>query len=390
MKDERNVVVFNKLLENRESWINDSVSKKIQFFVLPMDVRKKAEKPFFSDGDCKSYWYSYTFHNILAMERNICFGLEISSGLLSTDNYLITDSGFFYLKKVPGTRTDRKGKVESITHHIPELIGFWEIAMYGAISAKKKFFGGTSESKSDVQLTGDFKIESVKNEIAFYFEEIIKIVKEELNDYESNLANSKESLSSEMTQSITSASSFDQFISLNEEKIANIDVKHLHSFVKLASFLETKEKSISKQTDGLIKSTYEIQDLPDLKEKIYSQIYLYNSLYVLSINMVVSLMEGKTLMFFKIYELFDRQGVFNSEWQKGISNILIDIDKSVKEVINRIDYLEASLSSEIRALEYSISDKLIDMQSSVETSLGSLNTKIGYSNLISTINLIKK
>jgi hypothetical protein len=262
--------------------------------------------------------------------------------------------------------------------------------MYGEVTAKKKFFGGTSESKSDVQLSSDFKIEGVKNEIAFYFEEIIKIVKEELKDYESNLANSKESLSTEMTQSITSASSFDQFISLNEEKIANIDIKHLHSFVKLASFLETKEKSITKQTEGLIKSSFEIKDLPDLKDKISSQINLYNSLYVLSINMVVSLMEGKTLMFFKIYELFDRQGVFNSEWQKGISNILIDIDKSVKEVINRIDYLEASLSSEIRSLEYSISDKLIDMQSSVETSLGSLNGQIGYSNLVSTINLIKK
>jgi hypothetical protein len=80
----------------------------------------------------------------------------------------------------------------------------------------------------------------------------------------------------------------------------------------------------------------------------------------------------------------------HSEWQKGISNILIDIDKSVKEVINRIDYLEASLSSEIRTLESSISDKMIDMQSSVVNSLGSLNNQIGYSNLVSTINLIKK
>jgi hypothetical protein len=388
--EERNVIVSNKLKEKLSEWIEDSKSKKINIFINPLDVLKKAKEPFFSDGDCKPYWFSYTYHREMPKEDEIVFGIEISSGLLSTDNYLFTTSGFHYLKGVPGKRTDKKGNVESITHYIPERLEFWEIAQYGAITAKKKFFGGDSDSKSDIQFSSDFKIEGVKNEIAAYFEEIIGLIKNELLEYESNLSMTKENLTIEMTQTITSASGFDEFLSNNEEKIASIEVKHLHSFVKLASFLQTKESSISKQTNYIINSSYELQELPDLKEKISSQINLYNSMYLLSINMVVALLEGKSIMFFKIYELFDRQGVFNSEWQKGITNILVDIDSNIKEVVNRIDFLETSLSSEIRLLESSISDKLLDMQGSVENSLGNLNGKIGYSNLISTINLVKK
>lgn len=386
--EERDLIVSNKLREKLVSWIDNSKSKGLKIFFTPDDVLKKAKEPLFSDEDLKSYWYSYTFHKAIPAEKDILFGIEIP-GLLSNDNYLFTTSGFYYLKEKKGTKIDKKGNSRPVTHHIPTCIDFWEIAHYGSIIPKKKLFGGTSETKSDIVLSNDFKIEGVKNEIAAYFREIINITKVTLAEYESDLTTLKQSLTSEMSQSITSASGFDEFISLNEDKIASIDVKHLHSFVKLAAFLETKEKSISDQSSYLINSTYELQEIPELKEKINKQIGLYNSLYILSINMVVALMDGKSIMFFKIYELFDRQGVFNSEWQKGITNILVDINKNVKEVINRIDYLEASLSSEIRVLESSLSDKILDLQGSVENSLGNLNAKIGYSNLISTVQLAK-
>ena len=387
MNDERDLTVSKNLEEKLQAWIDRSKELKLSIFLNSGEVRSKSKKPLFSSGDSKPYWFSYTYHNVIGNSTRILFGMELG-GLLSTENVLFTADGFYYFKKETNYVYDKKGNKVPEKHYIPDLVPYFIVATDSSVLPTKKFFGGTSDKKCDVNIGGYFKIE-IKKEIAHFFEEIIEVIKTSLDNYSNELSSSKEKMVSVVSESITSSIDFEDFIMQHEEKIAKIDVKHLHSFVKLSSFLTTKENSIKSQSAYLIEKTYELGDLSDLQEKINSQISLYNSLYLLSINMVVALLEEKSIMFFKIYELFDRQGVFNSVWQKEISNILNEVNLNIKEVINKIDNLEFSLASEIRSLESSLSDRILDMQKSTEESLGAIGARINYGNMINTIHVIK-
>jgi len=42
--------------------------------------------------------------------------------------------------------------------------------------------------------------------------------------------------------------------------------------------------------------------------------------------------------YFKIYEVFEKNGVFDSTWQKNVSNEFKVINHSLNELINSIDY----------------------------------------------------
>jgi hypothetical protein len=388
MNDERDLIVSKNLKEKLNNWIEKSAELKLNIFLTAGEVRSKAKKPLFSSGDSKPYWYSYTHHNIIGKSVEIIFGMELG-GMLSSENVLFTREGFYYFRKETEYVLDKKGNKNPVKHYIPELIPYYLVSGASKVEAAKKFFGGASEKKSEVNIGGEYKIE-LKKEIADFFIEIIDVVKSSLENYSLDLSTSKEKMITGISLSVTSANEFEEFIMLHEDKIAKIDVKHLHSFVKLSSFLSTKENSIKSQSNYLIEKTYEIGDLNDLQEKINNQISLYHSLYLLSINMVVALIEEKSIMFFKIYELFDRQGVFNSVWQKEISNILNEVNSNIKEVINKIDSLEFTLGAEIRSLENSLSDRILDMQKSTEESLGSIGARINYGSMVSTMDLLKK
>lgn len=385
---ERNTKISDKLKTKLDSWKENSKKQKIDLFLSPEEVLKKAKKPLFDDEDFKPYWYAFAYHNCI-QNNDVIFGIEIP-GFLNDDKFLFTVNGIFYFKKKKEHRIKSNGKSgEEGTRHIPTLIDFETLSIVGNIKPSKKFFGGESASKSNIELDSDFILYGIKNEVAYYFGEIIQTIKESLIDYESSLTDSKQLLTTEISK-ITSASGFDDVISSNETQIQSIDPKHLHDFVKISSFLKTKEESIRRQSAYLIESAYDFSEVSDLKEMLNNQVGNYTSLYLLSINMVVALIDGHSLTYFKIYEIFDKYGVFNSQWQNEINDSLLDINTNVKKVINSIESLEMSFTLEIRSLEYSLSDKILEMHSSVEKRLGDIDAKIGYSNLLSTIRMIKK
>lgn len=381
---ERDIHVVEVLRSKLEGWLEWQKVNKMNFILTGEKVQSASKEPFFSNADLKPYWYSYRFHREVPATDNIVFGLEING-----ENILVTSNGLHYLMRKQGTKVLKGGKTQDVTHHIPKRIDFEDIANYANILPKEKFFGGLSNTKSNIHFDARFKLNGVKNEYCNFFKEFFESIKLCLENYEQTLGETKQVLTQELSKNIISAQGFDAFLGEQEENISRIDIKHLHSFVKLAAFLQTKEKAILDQSSFLIEMSYELQEIPELRQKINSQIELYNSMYLLSLNMVVALTENKSIMFFKIYELFDKHGVFNSEWQNGLTSILKDVNTNVKQVINSINNLEASLSSEIRMLEYSLADKINDLQSSVKESLGGLDAKIGYTNLISTVQLLR-
>ena len=69
-----------------------------------------------------------------------------------------------------------------------------------------------------------------------------------------------------------------------------------------------------------------------------------------SINMVGSLMGDDLVSFYEIYEVFDKLGVFNSNWENEISGQLSQIGNSILDLIDSIHEMENNIVVELKKI----------------------------------------
>ncbi len=170
----------------------------------------------------------------------------------------------------------------------------------------------------------------------------------------------------------------------NQEKIILKDRNYVQQFIKISSYLNTKKNNIQVIFNSLkeLKTDFQIEERKGL---IKNQIFTYELLLFNSINMLTALIDDNMIVFFEIYEKFDKLNIFNSNWENEISNKLNNIDKKLDDVINSIDKMETKLVHEIQNLSYTTQSSFDNLNISVSKHLSEINSKLNINNLLNGI-----
>ena len=187
---------------------------------------------------------------------------------------------------------------------------------------------------------------------------------------------------------IIESDDFKKLLSKHESQIKDIDKSHIHKFVKLSNYLKKRRENIQSIFSALLTEDETLTKI-ELFGVLKNQIHNYEVLTVHSINMIISLVEGKDIIFYEIYESFDKLNVFNSNWENELSEKLTDIEtnltRGLKEIMYSIQEMEISIGNGLKHLSYVTEDSFKNLELSVTEELKSVNSSIKFNNLLTGI-----
>ena len=180
---------------------------------------------------------------------------------------------------------------------------------------------------------------------------------------------------------------------MHQKEIIKIDRNYVKQFVQVSNYLNTKKRTIIQivQTlthfskNGKFKESYSTQDILKLVNKyietLSDDVHVLSVLLLYSIQMVESLLKDDMILFYEIYERFDKLNMFDSKHERdlitGIDNInqnLSGVLISLDDLISQIHYTGNDIINSIDELGYTFRDSANDIQTSLEKVESSINT----------------
>ena len=275
----------------------------------------------------------------------------------------------------PWTRVKRKkiqfygNKPVSKYEHLPEYEGSWNTKETGTIFKIKekerlnwiiKNIDKSDFGISDYFENQDNKVLTKKNKITTFF--------------------NKNKITLE-------GKDFEVLLKKHQTKIIDIDRNYIKQFVKVSSYLRTKNLNIL-TIFNLVKKTKTIEDFELYEGFLKNEVYLFNLVLFNSLNMIISLIEDEMITFYEIYDMFDKLNIFDSNWEIEVSQKLENIDTKLDELINSIDKMSMKLTLQLQQLFIEnektnriLSEELKSINSSIDSN--------GLLQLISTYQLYK-
>ena len=184
----------------------------------------------------------------------------------------------------------------------------------------------------------------------------------------------------------------DDFILLvqtNQQKIIEFDKSenkdYIKLFVQVHERIELKKNNINNLFEEILnyKGPYdENTNHKSFIQIIENEIHSYNVLLTNSIFMVSSLINDDRITFYKIYQSFDKLEIFNSNFENESLKQLKSINNNLIEVVNSIEQMNFSITSELQELNY-ITGKNTEL---IQESLNQINSSININTLINSIN----
>jgi len=200
-----------------------------------------------------------------------------------------------------------------------------------------------------------------------------EIEKKKLEEAQEKIISKLDKAGTGVVDEIENNDEFKKLLNKYEKEIAEIDRKHIKDFVKLSSYLKTKEKNIQLIFNS-IKDTANAKDLNKYVGILNNEIHSYKLILFNSLNMIVALVENKPIIFYEIHESFDKLDVFNSNWENEISGKLSNIGDGLNDLMYSIHEMGADIVAEIGNLSYvtedssrMLAEKLEEVDSSVKT-----------------------
>ena len=195
---------------------------------------------------------------------------------------------------------------------------------------------------------------------------------------------------------IESVNGLDELLRKFQADIIKIDRNYVQNFVKTSQFLKIKRDNMIR-VYGFLRSTNDISDLNGASDLLKEEKYKYDLILLHSMTMLSSLVDDDMITFYESYELFDKFGIFNSQWQNETSQKLQGIDDSINSVGNMlgsilIDILrqtqkmEASIVGAINNLTYVTSNGFANLDASLSKKLASIDSRLRTGNLVASIN----
>lgn len=243
---------------------------------------------------------------------------------------------------------------------------------------------------------------SLKKEDSLHEEldKVFKLYFKDLSDYNINLKNqqekkfktSKENLIKDLDKDrngiidiIEINDDFKNLLSKHQEIIIETDKKYIHNLVKISNYLKEKRNNIQLIFDKIVEND-SIDDHHEYTGILKNEIYTYELILLHSLSMVVSIKEKDLITFYEIYEQFDKLKIFESNWEKEISESLKDISKNLGELIYSINEMNFEIINKLDELNYITEKSFNNLSDSISNELQSINSSIDTNTLVNTIN----
>ena len=167
----------------------------------------------------------------------------------------------------------------------------------------------------------------------------------------------------------------------NEVKVED---RHMQDFIKLSKYIKQSKKDIQ-QIFEWIKESKNAEYINDYVGVLKNQINHLESMLLHSISMVVALKENDKATFYEIHEAFDEMNVFDSQWQKDISEKLSDVSSGLSKLISSVDSMNRNITKSINELTYITDSNFKSLNSSISSELNSINSSIKFNNLLTLV-----
>ena len=193
-----------------------------------------------------------------------------------------------------------------------------------------------------------------------------------LNDYKSHILHELDKDGNGEVD-VIEGNDFNLLLNNHQKSIVEVDRDYVQKFIKISSYLKTKEKNI--QT--IFKSIEKIPDkkmLNECVEILKDEIHTYNLILFNSLNMIVSLVEDDMITFYEIHEMFDTLNIFDSKHEKDVSQRLTNIGDGLEGLMYEIRDMGSQISNSIGELSYvtkesnrQLTEQLNEIDSSIQT-----------------------
>ncbi len=175
---------------------------------------------------------------------------------------------------------------------------------------------------------------------------------------------------------------FDLYLNSNEEKISKIKKEHVKDFVMISNHLNEYKKNIQ-STFNSISETKNEEDLKHYVDVIQKNIHGWQLLQANGIYMIDSLIDERNIQFFKLYQSFEKLGVFDTTWQKNISEQLQLLNFNISNLIDATESMSNGIISAIGDLTYATEKQT----EKISGNISSLDSSVKFGNLLSAINV---
>lgn len=189
-------------------------------------------------------------------------------------------------------------------------------------------------------------------------------------------------------------------------QIQNTDVSFVKCMVQIQSFLKTKKELINALSNDLKKINFEKmesidEDIYVSRDEIFLMVnYLKEEFYSFqvsmcsAVSMILAIVRKDALTYFEIYEVFDQNNVFISNWQKSINQHFDELKQEfstgITTIVNEINQLESNLISRLTSLSLFNENRIDDLSKVIENEMGSIHSTLRFNNLLQIINFYKK
>ena len=170
----------------------------------------------------------------------------------------------------------------------------------------------------------------------------------------------------------------------HQKKIIEVDKQYIQNFVKVSNYLKTKRQNIQ-DIFSSIKITKNQLQLNENVGILKNQIHTYELLLFHSLNMIISIVEDDLIIFYEIYESFDKLNMFNSNWENEVAQQLKNIEDGFSELMYSIDSMERNIVNGLNQLTYVTQEGFSDLERSVTKELQSIDSSIKFNNLLTGI-----
>lgn len=200
------------------------------------------------------------------------------------------------------------------------------------------------------------------------------------------LKNSKENILNKLDQDgngvldIIEGSDYMKLLKKHQRQIKEIDRNYIQRFIQVSNFLKSQSETLQEMFTRIQKVRNQ-QELESLVGLLKNLIHTYEQILFHSLNMIVSLVEEDDLTFYEIYESFDKLHIFDSAWEKQVSQQLSDINLSIIDLMSSVDSMNADILNGLSELSYITEES----NRNLVNQLGEIDSSIKVNNFLSGI-----
>lgn len=340
-----------------------------------------------------SIWYKKSF---FFTEEKIIGGLNSGIAFSLTSVYFITGkdpSDFWSIKFenfVEDARIDGDLFIDLRNSKNIFRLTSEDLAVILAVKNQIKAFMRRNENyKTQIELDDEEKL---------YLNELQVQMKIELNKFE---------LDDNENLQLIDPIDFDKLVQKHQKVIIDIDKSLIQNFIRLSAKLKTENLNITaifhslkcdyeervdnfggRTKEVVVRFPLSVENLPkriELLRNLQNLIHSYDLMIFHAINMLNSAVSNDFVTFYEIYEMFDRIGIFNSNWENDISKKLSNIELKLDDVIDTMNRYESNMIRELKGLNYNLRSGFSELTKAVNIQLKEIDSSIKWNNLISSI-----